>query len=65
MSWVTVVYSMTASACLTLALIYGFIWWRQRDAWVNLLFALAAVATAAVAWFDLAILRAVSPAEMA
>jgi two-component system, LuxR family, sensor kinase FixL len=64
MSWVTVIYSMTASACLMLALIYGFIWWRQRDAWVDLLFALAAVATAAVAWFDLAILRASSPAEM-
>jgi two-component system, LuxR family, sensor kinase FixL len=65
MSWVTVIYSMTASACLTLALIYGFIWWRQRDAWVNLLFASAAVATAVICWFDLAILRASSPAEIA
>jgi two-component system, LuxR family, sensor kinase FixL len=65
MSWVTVIYSMTASACLTLALIYGVIWWRQRDAWVNLLFALVAVATAAISWFDLAILRASSPAEIA
>jgi two-component system, LuxR family, sensor kinase FixL len=65
MSWVTVIYSMTASACLTLALIYGFIWWRQRDTWVNLLFALVAAATAAIAWFDLAILRASSPAEIA
>jgi two-component system, LuxR family, sensor kinase FixL len=64
MSWVTVIYSMTVSACLMLALIYGFIWWRRRDAWVNLLFALTAVATAAVAWFDLAILRASSPAEL-
>jgi PAS domain S-box-containing protein len=65
MSWVTVIYSMAASACLTLALIYAFIWWRQRDAWVNLLFAMVAVATAAGTWFDLAILRASSPAEMA
>jgi PAS domain S-box-containing protein len=32
MSWVTIILAMTASACLTLALIYGFIWWRRRDA---------------------------------
>jgi len=56
---------MTASACLTLALIYALIWWRQRDAWANLLFALAALGTAAAAWFDLALLRAGSLAEMA
>ena len=58
-------FSMTASACLTLALIYALIWWRQRDAWANLLFALAALGTAAAAWFDLALLRAGSLAEMA
>jgi two-component system sensor kinase FixL len=31
MSWVTVIFSMTASACLTLVLIYGFMWWRQKS----------------------------------
>jgi signal transduction histidine kinase len=56
---------MTASACLTLASIYALIWWRQRDAWANLLFALAALGTAAAAWFDLALLRAGSPAQIA
>jgi PAS domain S-box-containing protein len=30
MSWVSVVFSVTASACLTTAVIYFFIWWRQR-----------------------------------
>jgi two-component system sensor kinase FixL len=65
MSWVTVIFSMTASACLTLALIYVFIWWRQRDARANLLFALAALGTAASAGFDLALLRAESPAQIA
>jgi two-component system, LuxR family, sensor kinase FixL len=65
MSWVTVVFSMTASACLTLALIYGLIWWRQRDAWANLLFALAALGTAATACIDLAMLRAESPVQFA
>jgi two-component system sensor kinase FixL len=63
MNWVTIIFAMTASACLTLAFIYTFIWWRQRDAWANLLFALAAMGAAATAWSDLAILQAVSPAQ--
>jgi len=36
MSWVTVIWSITASACLTLALMNFFIWCRQRDGWANL-----------------------------
>jgi two-component system sensor kinase FixL len=63
MSWVTVIFSMTASACLTTALIYGFIWWRQRDSWAYLLFALAALAAAALAASDEAEMHAVSPAQ--
>lgn len=65
MSWVTVIFSMTASACLTMALIHGFIWWRQRDAWANLLFMLAAIGTAAYAGCDLLGLRAESPTQFA
>jgi two-component system, LuxR family, sensor kinase FixL len=65
MSWVTVIFSMTASACLTMALIHGFIWWRQRDSWANLLFMLAAIGTAALAGCDLAAMRAESPAQFA
>jgi PAS domain S-box-containing protein len=63
MSWVTVIYSMTASACLTMALIHGVIWWRRRDAWANLLFMLAAMGTAMLAGCDLAEMRAESPAQ--
>jgi len=63
MNWVTVIFSMTASACLTTALIYFFIWWRQRGAWAYLLFAMAAFATAAFAFCDLAEMQARSPAE--
>jgi two-component system, LuxR family, sensor kinase FixL len=65
MSWVTVLFSMMASACLTLAMICAFAWWRGRDTWAYLLFALAAVGTAATAGTDLAILRADSPARIA
>jgi two-component system sensor kinase FixL len=63
MSWVTVIFSMTASACLTTALIYFFIWWRQRAAWAYLLFAAAALATAGFAFCDLAEMHAQSPAQ--
>ena len=56
---------MTASACLTLGLIHALIWWRQRDAWPNLLFALAAFGTAAFTACDLAAQLASSPAEYA
>jgi PAS domain S-box-containing protein len=58
MSWVTVIWSMTASACLTLALIHGLVWHKQREAWASLLFAVLAVATAAIAGCELAMMRA-------
>ena len=49
MSWVTVIWSMTASACLTLAALHLLVWCRKRTAWANLLFALTAAATTALA----------------
>ena len=63
MSWVTIIFSMTASACLTVALIYGFIWWRQRDEWAYLLFAIASMGTAILAWQDLLLNFAQTTAE--
>jgi two-component system sensor kinase FixL len=65
MSWVTVIFSMIASACLTLALIYGFIWRQKPGAYLNLLFALAALGTAASAACELAEMHADSPAQIA
>jgi two-component system, LuxR family, sensor kinase FixL len=64
MSWITVVFSMTASACLTMAFVYGIIWWRRRDSWAHLLFAVAALGAAALAACDLAALRAGTPAQL-
>jgi hypothetical protein len=46
MSSVTIIWAMIASACLTLALVHVLVWWRRREAWANLLFALTAMATA-------------------
>jgi two-component system, LuxR family, sensor kinase FixL len=65
MSWVTVIFSMTASACLTLALIFACIWWQQRNVWASLLIALTAAGTAAAAACNLAVLHADSPAQFA
>src|SRR5438067_10989149 len=64
MSWVTVIWSMTASACLTLAMIHGLIWYRQRDALANLLFILTAVGAAAFAGGELAMMRAGTPGAL-
>ncbi len=45
MSWVTVVWSMIASACLTLAVIYFLVWYRNRAAWAHLFFSVTAAST--------------------
>jgi two-component system, LuxR family, sensor kinase FixL len=65
MSWVTVIFSMVASCYLTLALIFGFIWARKREMWVNLLFAGACVGSGISAVFELVQMRAESPAQFA
>jgi PAS domain S-box-containing protein len=61
MSWVTVIWSMIASACLTLAGIHVLVWCGNRTAWANLLFSLTAVATAAFAFCELSMMRAETP----
>jgi two-component system, LuxR family, sensor kinase FixL len=64
MSWVTIIWSMGASACLTLAAIYFVVWLRNRTAWAHLLFSLTAVSTAAYAFCELWMMRAQTPAEL-
>src|SRR5258707_425660 len=61
MSWVTIIWAMIASACLTLALVHVLVWWRRREARANLLFALTAVATAVFAGCELWMMRAETP----
>ena len=64
MSWVTVVWSMTASACLTLALVHGLVWWlRREEALANLLFALMAVATTLMAAGEMWMMQAGTPEQ--
>jgi hypothetical protein len=65
MSWITIVWSMNAAACLTLAGIYLLVWCKQREDWVPLVFSVTAVAGAALTAFELALLRAQTTAQYA
>jgi hypothetical protein len=58
MSWVTIIWSMAASACLTLAAMHLLVWFMKRTAWANLLFALSAGATTGLAFCELGMMRA-------
>ena len=58
MSWITIVWSMNAAACLTLAGIYLLVWCKQRQNWAHLLFSFTAVATAAIAALESAMRHA-------
>src|SRR5215468_7785166 len=58
MSWITVVWSMNAGACLTLAAIYFVVWCKQRGSWMYLAFSCSALAGAALTAFELTQLRA-------
>ena len=64
MSWVTVIWSMVASACLTLAVIYFLVWWSNRTAWANLLFAMTAASTAAFTLCELRQMRVGTSEEL-
>jgi hypothetical protein len=57
MSWITIIWSMIAAVCLTLAAFYCLVWCKQRENWVYLVFSSSAVAAAAIAVLELATLR--------
>jgi len=63
MSWVTVIWSMVASACLTLAAVHLLAWWRQRTDWAAALFIVSALGTAIMAFTELRSLHAQTPWE--
>jgi PAS domain S-box-containing protein len=60
-STVTVLWSMIAAACLTLAAVHLPIWWRDREESTSLAFAVAAVCTAVTAGCELLALHASTP----
>lgn len=63
MSWVTVIWSIGAGACLTVALINFVVWCNDRAARANLVFAVMATAVAVLATLELAMMRAETPAQ--
>src|SRR5450755_346437 len=63
LNWVLIIWSMAASASLTLAAIHFLVWFKNRTAWANLLFSLAAMAAVATAGCELWLMRAATPAE--
>ncbi|WP_310387953.1 sensor histidine kinase [Roseateles sp.] len=65
MSEITVIWSMVAAACLTLAGVYLPVWLRNRAAWPSFFFSVLAVATATAAFGELWMMRAQTPDEFA
>jgi two-component system, LuxR family, sensor kinase FixL len=63
MSWVTFIWSMVASVCLTLAVINILVWFGKRTKWANLLFSLMVIGTAAMTFCELYMMRAGTPAQ--
>ncbi len=63
LSWITVVWSMIAAVCLTLAAMNILIWIEDRKALASLLFAILAVSVAGVTAFELAVMRSQTPRE--
>src|SRR4030095_4716170 len=63
MTWITVVWSMDAAVCFTLAGIYLLVWCKQRDGWMYLLFSCSAVAAGVIAGFELASMGAETTAQ--
>ncbi|HUO10586.1 MAG TPA: ATP-binding protein [Phycisphaerae bacterium] len=65
MSWVTILWSMIASACLTIAAIHFMTWCHRRTAWADLSFSVMSTAVAFYAVIELAMMRAQTPAAFA
>jgi len=63
MQWLTILWSMTASACVTLAVMHLAVWLKDRANLAYLLFALTAAAVAGVGGCELLMLRAQTPED--
>ena len=58
MPWLTIAYSMTAAACVTLALVHLVIWFKQPERRAHLAFSMTAISVAAITPFELLMARA-------
>ena len=65
MNWVEIAWVMMIAASLMLGVVHLFVWQKQRSQYAQLLFFLLAVSAAAYGAFELAIMRAQTPASFA
>jgi PAS domain S-box-containing protein len=63
LSWISIIWSLSASACLMLALVHLAVWWQRREAHAHGWFALLALGTLAVLVCELEMMRAGTPDE--
>jgi PAS domain S-box-containing protein len=63
MSWITIIWSVGAGACLTLALIQLIVWFKDRTARANLVFSVLAIAAISFAALELVMMRAETPEQ--
>src|SRR4051812_47346465 len=63
MSWITIIWSMVAAASLTLGTVHLMVWWQRREKPERLLFFFITWATAWMAFYELAMMKAQSPAQ--
>lgn len=63
MNWTNILWPMIAAACLTLAGMHVLVWTKSRQSWANLAFSVLAVGVAGIAAFELAMMRAETPAQ--
>jgi len=52
---------MSAAVCLTLAAVHFIVWFRMRDSWENLLFAVTAVSAAVIVMLEVNLMHAKTP----
>lgn len=63
MSWVTVIWSLAAGACLTLGITHLLIWRRISARRANFAFAAAAISTAGIAFCELSLMTSSDPKD--
>ena len=65
MNWVEITWTMMIAASLMLGVVHLFVWRKQRSQYAHLLFFVLAVSAAAYGAFELARMRAETPADLA
>lgn len=63
MDWIDIVWPLMGGVALTLGLIYALLWFRDRNQPALLMFGLAACSIAALAIYELQLMRAQSPEQ--